>query len=59
MDIFQGQEKVREFCGWPWKFKKDLESQGKSGTMKTYGYDRQSSENLFCLRGERLYFLMR
>ena len=24
-----GQGKVREFCGWPGKFRKDLESQGK------------------------------
>ena len=27
--IFPGQGKVREFCGWPGKFRKDLESQGK------------------------------
>ena len=29
MKFFPGQEKVREFCGWPGKFRKDLESQGK------------------------------
>ena len=29
MKFFQGQGKVREFCGWPGKFRKDLESQGK------------------------------
>ena len=29
MKIFPGQGKVREFCGWPGKFRKDLESQGK------------------------------
>ena len=29
MNIFPGQGKVREFCGWPEKFRKDLESQGK------------------------------
>ena len=28
MKNFPGQEKVREFCGWPGKFRKDLESQG-------------------------------
>ena len=28
-DFFLGQGKVREFCGWPGKFRKDLESQGK------------------------------
>ena len=27
--FFPGQGKVREFCGWPGKFRKDLESQGK------------------------------
>ena len=27
--IFPGQGKVREFCGWPGKFRKDLESQEK------------------------------
>ena len=29
MNVFPGQEKVREFCGWPGKFRKELESQGK------------------------------
>ena len=29
MIFFPGQGKVREFCGWPGKFRKDLESQGK------------------------------
>ena len=29
MNVFPGQGKVREFCGWPAKFRKDLESQGK------------------------------
>ena len=28
MNFFPGQGKVREFCGWPGKFRKDLESQG-------------------------------
>ena len=28
-EIFPGQGKAREFCGWPGKFRKDLESQGK------------------------------
>ena len=27
-EIFPGQGKVREFCGWPVKFRKDWESQG-------------------------------
>ena len=29
MKFFPGQEKVREFCGWSGKFRKDLESQEK------------------------------
>ena len=29
MKFFPGQGKVREFCGRPGKFRKDLESQGK------------------------------
>ena len=29
MNFFPGQGKVGEFCGWPGKFRKDLESQGK------------------------------
>ena len=29
MKFFPGQGKVREFCGWPGKFRKYLESQGK------------------------------
>ena len=29
MKFFPGQGKVREFCGWPGKFRKDLKSQGK------------------------------
>ena len=27
--FFPGQGKVREFCGWPGKFRKDFESQEK------------------------------
>ena len=29
MKFFPGQGEVREFCGWPGKFRKDLKSQGK------------------------------
>ena len=29
MEFFPGQGKVGEFCGWPGKLRKDLESQGK------------------------------
>ena len=53
-----GQGKVREFCGWPGKFRKDLKSQGKSGNLKINGYGSRKIY-LFCLRGERMHFLMR
>ena len=49
MNFFPGQGKVREFCGWPGKFRKDLESQGKVRDLKISGYDRQFSENLCVL----------
>ena len=29
MNFFSGQGKVGNFCGWPGKFRKDLESLGK------------------------------
>ena len=57
MKFFPGQGKVREFCGWPGKNRKDLESQGKVREFEKNGYGRLSSENLFCSRGERMYFL--
>ena len=46
-----GQGKIREFCGWPGKFRKDLESQGigKSRNWKINGYGKQSPENLIIL----------
>ena len=49
-EIFSSQGKVREFYGWPGKFRKDLESHGKvTGNLKINGYGWQSSENLFIL----------
>ena len=60
MKFFPGHGKVREFCGWSGKFRKDLESQGKSGNMKINGYGKQTSEvYLVFSRGEKMYFLMR
>ena len=37
MTFFPGQGKVREFCGWPGKFRKDLESQGKVREFENKG----------------------
>ena len=47
MEFFPGQGKVRKFCGWSGKFRKDFESWEKSRNLKINGYDRQTSENLF------------
>ena len=47
MKFFPCQGKVGEFCGWPGKFRKDLESQGKVREFEINSYGRQSSENLF------------
>ena len=48
MKFFSGQGKVREFCGWPGKFRKDLENQGKVREFENKWLWR-SSENLFIL----------
>ena len=49
-NFFPGQGKVREFCGWPGKFRKDWKVREKSGNLKKInGYGRQSSESLFIL----------
>ena len=31
----------------------------KSGNLKINGYGSETSENLFCLRGKKMYFFMR
>ena len=47
--FFPGQGEVRELFGWPEKFSKGLESQGKVSEFENKCYGRQSSENLFSL----------
>ena len=37
----------------PWKVRE------KSGNLKISGCGKQTSENLFCSRGKKMYFLMR
>ena len=56
MKNFPGQGKVREFCGWPGKFRKDLESQGK---VREFENKRLQKIYLFCSIGEKIYFFMR
>ena len=48
MEFFPGQGKIREFCGWPVKFRKDLESQGKVREFENK-WLWQSSENVIIL----------
>ena len=48
MTFFPGQGKVTEFCGWPGKFKKHLESQGKVRELENK-WLWQSSEICFIL----------
>ena len=49
MNFLPGQGKVREFCGWPGKFRRTWKVREKSGNLKIIGCGRQSSENLFIL----------
>ena len=48
MKFFPGHGKVREFCGWPGKFR-TWKVREKPGNLKINGYGRQSPENLFIL----------
>ena len=58
MTFFPGQGKVREFCGWPGKFRKDLERQGKVRELKKMAMAGSLQKiYLFCSRGEKRYFL--
>ena len=48
MKFFPGQGNFREFCRWPVKFRKDIESQGKVREFENK-WLLQSSEILFIL----------
>ena len=47
MIFFPGQGKVREFCGWPGKFRKDFKSLGKVREFENKWL--WQSENLFIM----------
>ena len=57
MKFFPGQGKVREFCKWSGKFRKDFESQRKirefeiamSGRLRKIIYSVQREEKTYCL----------
>ena len=48
MNFFPGQGKVREFCGWSGKFRKDLENQGKVRELENK-WLWQTSDYIFIL----------
>ena len=48
-EIFPGQGKVREFCGWSGKFRKDVKSQGKVREFGSKWLWQANLENLFIL----------
>ena len=60
-DIFPSQGKFREICGWPGKFRKDLESQGKVREFENKWLWQAVFRkfNLCCSKGERMYIFMR
>ena len=47
--FFPGQGKVGEYCGWPGKFRKDLESQGKVRKFENKWLWQAVFRNLFIL----------
>ena len=58
--FFPGHGKVREFCGWSGKFRKDLESQGKVREFENqwlWQADVRKFINSF--QEGKMYFLMR
>ena len=62
MNFFPGQGNVREFCEWPGKFRKDLESQEKVREFENkwlWQADQLQKIYVFCSKGEKVYFLMR
>ena len=59
MKFFPGQGKVREFCGWPGKFRKDLEGQGKVRDFEKKWLWKALFRKFICSREERMYILMR
>ena len=58
LKFFPGQGKVREFSGWPEKFRKDLESQGKVRELKNkWLWEAVFTKFIYSFPGEKMYFL--
>ena len=55
--FFQVREKSGNFVDDQGNLERTRTVREKSGNLKINSYGRQSSENLFCSRGKRMYFL--
>ena len=53
MNFFPGQGKVRVFCKWSGKFRKDFESQGKVEEFEMAMSGRLRKIYLFCSKGKK------
>ena len=58
MNFFQAREKSGNFVDGQGNLERTWKVREKSGNLKINGCGRQSLENLFCSRGERIYILM-
>ena len=61
MKVFAGQGKVRKFCGWSGKFRKDLESQGKVREFENkWLWQADFRKFIYSFqKGDKMFFLMR
>ena len=60
MKFFPGHGKVREFCGWSGKFRKDLESQGKVREFENkWLWQADVRKFIYSFQEGKMYFLMR
>ena len=59
MNVFPGQGKFREFCGWSGKFGKDLENQGKVREFENKWLNIVFRNYTYSVQEERMYFLVR
>ena len=58
MTFFQVKEKSGNFVDGQENLEKTWKVREKSGNLKLNGYGGQSSKNLFCSRGERMYIFL-
>ena len=58
-NFFQVREKSGNFVDGQGNLERPWKVREKSGNLKINGCGKQTSENLFCSRGKKMYFLMR